>query len=91
MDNVRHTSGYFFIKNFIMAEIVPPSDKIKLIFMLFYQRTCMIKTRSKYPPDLYGTIYLDNIQKVVAICLIILTIFPFDAESSISIKKYPDE
>jgi hypothetical protein len=38
--------------------------------------------------DVYGTIYIDYIQKAVVICLIIPTIFPFDAISSIS--KYPD-
>jgi len=27
--------GIFFIENIIMAEIVQPSDKIKLIFILF--------------------------------------------------------
>ena len=35
VDNIRHTSGYFFIENFIMTEIFKPSDKIKLIFILF--------------------------------------------------------
>ena len=36
VDNVRHTSGYFvFIENFIMAEILRPSDKIKLILYYF--------------------------------------------------------
>ena len=40
----------------------------------------MIKTRPKYPTDLYGTIYIDNIQKGVVICLIIPT-FPFDSGS----------
>jgi hypothetical protein len=48
----------------------------------------MIKARPKYPTDLYGTIYIDNIQKAVVICLIILTIFHVDAGSSI--KKYLD-
>ena len=43
----------------------------------------MIKARPKYPTDLYGTIYIDNIQKAVVISLIIPTIFPFDAGSSI--------
>jgi hypothetical protein len=43
----------------------------------------MIKARPKYPTDLYGTIYISNIQKAVVICLIIPTIFPFDAGSSI--------
>ena len=47
----------------------------------------MIKARSKYPMDLYGTIYINNIQKAVVICLIIPTIFPFDVGSSI--KKIP--
>ena len=47
----------------------------------------MIKARPKYHTDLYGTIYIDNIQKAVVICLIIPTIFPFDAISSI---KNPD-
>jgi hypothetical protein len=61
--------GIFLIENFMMAEIFSPSDKIKLIFILFQQRTCMIKARPKYPMDLYGTIYIDNIQKVVVICL----------------------
>ena len=41
----------------------------------------MIKDRPKYPMDLYGTIYIDNIQKAVVICLIIPTTFPFDAGS----------
>ena len=45
----------------------------------------MIKARPKYPTDLYDTIYIDNIQKAVVICLIIPTIFPFDAGSSIKI------
>jgi uncharacterized membrane protein len=48
----------------------------------------MIKTRSKYPTDLYGTIYIDNIQKTAVSCLIIQTIFLVDAISSI--EKYPD-
>ena len=43
------------------------------------------KSQTKVP---YGTIYTDNIQKAVVICLIIPTIFSFDAGSSI--KKYPD-
>ena len=30
--------------------------------------------------DLYGKIYMDNIQKAVVICLIIPTKFPFDAD-----------
>ena len=44
----------------------------------------MIKARSKYSTDLYGTIYIDNIQKVVVICLIIPTTFSFDAGSSMT-------
>ena len=43
----------------------------------------MIKARPKYPTDLYGTIYIDNIQKAVVICLIIPTTFPFDAGSRV--------
>jgi hypothetical protein len=43
----------------------------------------MIKARTKYPTDLYGTIYIDNIQKAVVICLIIPTTFPFDAGSRV--------
>jgi hypothetical protein len=31
----------------------------------------MNKARPKYPTDLNGNIYIDNIQKAVAICLII--------------------
>jgi hypothetical protein len=81
-------SGIIFFENLIMAEIVQPSDKIQFIFMLFQQRTCMIKARPKCPTDLYGTIYIDNIQRAVLICLIIPTIFPFDAGTSIN--KYPD-
>ena len=72
----------FAIENFIMAEIVQPSDKIKFIFILFSLRTCMIKSRQMYHTDLYGTIYTGNIQNAVVICLIIPKIFPFDAESS---------
>ena len=44
----------------------------------------MIKARPKYPTDLNGTIYIDNIQKTVFICLIIPIIFSFDAGSSIN-------
>ena len=43
----------------------------------------MIKARPKYSMDLYGTIYINNIQKAVVICLIILTTFPLDVGSSI--------
>jgi hypothetical protein len=43
----------------------------------------MIKARPKYPTDLCGTIYIDNIQKAVVICLIIPTTFPFDAGSRV--------
>ena len=43
----------------------------------------MIKATPKYPTDLYGTIYIDNIQKAVVICLIIPTTFPFDAGSRV--------
>ena len=43
----------------------------------------MIKARPKYSMDLYGTIYIDNIQKAVVICLIIPTTFPFDAGSRV--------
>ena len=43
----------------------------------------MIKARPKYPTDLHGTIYIDNIQKAVVICLIIPTTFPFDAGSRV--------
>jgi hypothetical protein len=32
----------------------------------------MIKARPKYPTDLYGTIYIDNIQKAVVICIFII-------------------
>ena len=43
----------------------------------------MIKARPKYPTNLYGTIYIDNIQKAVVICLIIPTTYPFDAGSRV--------
>ena len=36
VDNVRHTSGYFFIENFIMAEIFQPSDKKKISFLYYF-------------------------------------------------------
>ena len=39
----------------------------------------MIKARPKYTADLHGTIYIDNIEKAVVICLIIPTTFPVDA------------
>jgi hypothetical protein len=48
----------------------------------------MFKTRPNYLTDLYGNIYIDNIQKAVVICLINTTIFPFDVGSNI--KQYPD-
>jgi len=47
----------------------------------------MIKARPKYPTDLFDNIYIDNIQKAVVICLIILTTFPFDAGSSVTSEK----
>ena len=43
----------------------------------------MIKAKPKYLTDLYSTIYIDNIQIAVVICLIIPTIFPFDAGSRV--------
>ena len=43
----------------------------------------MIKARPKYPTDLHGNIYINNIQKAVVICLIIQTTFPFDAGSRV--------
>jgi len=43
----------------------------------------MIKARPKYPTDLYDTIYIDNIQKAVVICLIIPTAFTCDAGSRV--------
>ena len=50
----------------------------------------MIKARPKYSTELYGTIYIDNIQKAVVICLIIPTIFPFDTISSIKNTRMYD-
>jgi hypothetical protein len=50
----------------------------------------MVKARPKYSTDLYGTIYIDNIQKAVVICLIIPTIFPFDAISIIKKTRMYD-
>ena len=50
----------------------------------------MIKARPKYPTDFYGTIYINNIQKGVVICLIIPTIFPFDTISSITNTRMYD-
>ena len=43
----------------------------------------MIQARPKYPTGLYGTFYIDSIQKAVFICLIIPTTFPFDAVSRV--------
>jgi hypothetical protein len=42
----------------------------------------MIKARPKYPTELYGNNYIDNIQKAVVICLIIPTTFPVVAGSA---------
>ena len=47
----------------------------------------MIKTRPKYPTDLYDNIDIDNIQKAVVTGLIIPTAFPFDAGSSVTSEK----
>ena len=69
----------FFVENFIMPEIFPHSDKVRLMLILFQQRTCMIKARPMYCTDLYGSMYIDIIQKAVVICLIISTTYPFDA------------
>ena len=46
-------------------------------------KTCMIKARPKYPTNLYGTMYIDNIHKAVVISLIIPTTSPFDAGSRV--------
>ena len=77
----QHTSyiRVFIIENFIMPELFPHSDKVRLMFILFQQRTCMIKARPMYRTDLYGSMHIDNIQKAVVICLIISTTYPFDA------------
>jgi hypothetical protein len=48
----------------------------------------MIKARPKYSMDLYGSIYIDNIQKYVVICLFIKTTFPFDAGSRVDIVRH---
>ena len=37
----------------------------------------MMKARPKYPTDLYGNIYIDNIQKAVVICDSFLNIMEF--------------
>jgi hypothetical protein len=37
---------------------------------------------------LYGSIYIDNIQKYVVICLFIKTTFPFDAGSRVDIVRH---
>ena len=50
----------------------------------------MMKARPQYPTDLYGTIYIDNIQKAVVIYLIIQTLFPFDVGSSIKNTRMYD-
>jgi hypothetical protein len=49
----------------------------------------MIKARPKYPTGLYCNIYINNIQKAVVICLIIPTIFPFDAGTKSRNVKTP--
>jgi hypothetical protein len=36
--------GIFLIENFMMAEIFSPSDKIKLIFILFQHNQCSLYT-----------------------------------------------
>jgi hypothetical protein len=48
----------------------------------------MVKARPKYPTDLYGTIYIDNIQKAVVICIIIPTTFPFDVGSRLDNARH---
>jgi hypothetical protein len=48
----------------------------------------MIKARLKYPMDLYSTIYVDNIQKAVVICLLISTPkYPTDLHGTIYIDN----
>ena len=69
-----------------MAEIFQPSDKITHFYTILTTNLYDNKARPKYHADLYGTIYIDNIQKAVVICLIIPT-FLFDA--GFSIKKIP--
>ena len=75
----QNKAHFYTISTMNRSEIFQPSDKIKLISILFQQWTCMIKARPKYPTDLYCNIYIDNIHKAVVICLIIPTIFPFHA------------
>ena len=43
----------------------------------------MIKAKPKYPMDLYGIIYIDNIQRAAVIFLITPTTFPFDSGSRV--------
>ena len=62
-----------------MAEIFQPSDKITHFYTILTTNLYDNKARPKYLADLYGTIYIDNIQKAVVICLIIPTTFSFDA------------
>ena len=68
VDNVRHISGYFFLsKKFIMAKIFQPSDKIKLIFILFYLWTCMKTARPKYPMDVVKHFWFNVIVVMISV------------------------
>ena len=50
----------------------------------------MIQVKSKYPMDLYGIIYIDNIQRAAVIFLITPTTFPFDSGSRVDNIHHTD-
>jgi len=86
VDNVRHTSGYFFYRKLYNGGNYSTFWQNKTNFYTILTTNLYDKSQTKVP-DLYDNIYIDNIQKAVVICLIIPTTFPFDAGSSVTSEK----
>ena len=80
VDNVRHASGYFFYRKLYNGGNCSTIWQNKTPFYTIL--TTNLYDKKKYPTELYGNNYIDNIKKAVVICLIIPTIFPVDAGSA---------
>ena len=88
VDNVRRTSGYFFYRKLYNGGNVSTIWQNKTHIYTILTTNLYDKSQTKIPCGLVWYYLHYNIQKVVVICLIIPTIFPFDAGTSI--KKYQD-
>ena len=69
VENVRHTSGYFFYRKLYNGGNYSTIWQNKTNFYTILTTNLYDKSQTKVP-DLYDNIYIDNIQKAVVICLI---------------------